>query len=318
MNPDVFGLALTTSLFHKMSIMKQNPVFNKIRITWDRVPLILRSVLMGLIVSSLGIAIWSLLLSTIIPPWSIFPMAAALWAYLKFFSGVWGPKEYMESRKTRFRATRLQPISWKWGITAALFFVIIVQASFVITFRFITFPAEKFTADYKMLDKMPLWIAWIVLIMSSVVAGICEETGFRGYIQQPVEKKYGPGTAIVITSFVFMLIHLSHSWALPILPHIFFASVLLGILAYRSGSIIPGIIGHSILDIFDYSVWWSDLTGGFQKQTIFKTGIDVHFVVWCLILLRALFIFLRSVHRLRPKPWPTKTSPFCAMQVNYV
>jgi membrane protease YdiL (CAAX protease family) len=202
----------------------------------------------------------------------------------------------------------LQATTWKWGLVAAALFVIIVQASFVVTFRIIPFPAEKFTADYKILDTMPLWIAWVVLIMGSIVAGVCEETGFRGYMQQPLEKKYGPGTAIVITSFIFMLIHLSHNWALPILPHIFFASTLLGILAYKCGSIIPGIIGHSILDIFDYSVWWSDITGGFQKQTIFKTGMDVHFVAWCLVLLLSIFIFFRSVRRVKAEKQPVAAS----------
>jgi hypothetical protein len=281
--------------------MKQNTLLNQAAIAWNRIPLIIRSVFTGLVVSSVGIAIWSLLLPTIAPPWSIFPMVIALWVYLKFFSGSWGSKRSMEIRKIRFRSTKLQATSWKWGLVAAVVFVVIVQASFVITFRIIPFPAERFTADYKILDRMPLWIAWVVLIMGSIVAGICEETGFRGYMQQPLEKKYWPGTAIVITSFMFMLIHLSHSWAVPILPHIFFASVLLGILAYKCGSIIPGIIGHSILDIFDYSFWWSDIMGGFQKQTIFKTGIDMHFVVWFLVFLLALFIFFRSIRRLKPK-----------------
>jgi membrane protease YdiL (CAAX protease family) len=293
--------------------MKQNKLLNQAAIAWNKIPLIIRSVFTGFVVSSVGIAIWSLLLPTIAPPWSIFPMVIALWAYLKFFSGSWGSKKSMETRRIRFRATKLRSITWRWGLVAAILFVVIVQASFVITFRLMTFPAERFTADYKILDRMPLWIAWVALIMGSVVAGICEETGFRGYMQQPLEKKYGPGVAIIITSFIFMLVHLSHSWALPILPHIFFASVLLGILAYKSGSLIPGIIGHSILDIFDYSVWWSDITGGFQKQTIFKTGIDLHFVVWCLVLLLALFIFFRSVRRLRPKEPAAAASALSAL-----
>jgi membrane protease YdiL (CAAX protease family) len=296
--------------------MKQNKLLNETAIVWNKIPLTIRAIITGFVVSSLGIAAWSLLLPTIIPPWSIFPMVVALWVYLKFFSGSWGSKRSMETRKSRFRATKLQANTWKWSLVAAVFFVIIVQASFVITFRIIPFPTEKFTADYKILDTMPLWIAWVVLIMGSIVAGICEETGFRGYMQQPLEKKYGPGVAIVVTSIIFMLIHLSHSWAFPILPHIFFASVLLGILAYKSGSIIPGIIGHSILDIFDYSVWWSDITGGFQKQTIFKTGIDLHFVVWCLVFLLALFIFFRSVRRLKAKEGRTSGSPLGG-QLNY-
>jgi membrane protease YdiL (CAAX protease family) len=267
--------------------MKQGTISNQISIVWNRLPLILRSVLTGFIVSSIGIAIWTFMFSKIAAPWSVLPMIIALWAYLKFFSGRW-------------RSTKLSPSVWKRSITAAILFVIIVQASFVITFRLVDFPSEKFTADYRILDNMPLWVAFTVVIMSSIVAGICEETGFRGYMQAPLEKKYGPSRAIIITSVIFVLIHLSHSWASPILPHIFFASVLLGILAYKTGSLIPGIIGHSILDIFDYSVWWSNITGGFHMQTIFKTGIDLHFIVWDIVFILGLFVFFRLMRKISP------------------
>jgi membrane protease YdiL (CAAX protease family) len=230
------------------------------------------------------------MLSTIPAPWSILPMVIALWAYLKFFSGD-GAQKNQRNKEIKLSHSQAIIINLEMGYSAALLFVIIVQASFVITFRLLDFPSEKFTADYKMLDSMPLWVAFAVLIMGSIVAGICEETGFRGYMQVPLEKKYGPFAGIIITSIIFMLIHLSHSWASPILPHIFFASVLLGILAYKSGSLIPGIIGHSILDIFDYSFWWSDIAGGFHRQTIFKTGIDFHFILWCMVFMLAVFVF---------------------------
>ena len=280
--------------------MKPTTISSQILRTWKLLPLIIRAVLCGFLVSSIGIAAWGLLLSVYTAPWSILPMIVVLWAYWKFFSGSWGTKKSAETRRSYFRMTKLSPSVWKWGLGCAILFVIIVQASFVITFRIIDFPTEKFTADYKTLDSLPKWVAWAILIMSSIVAGICEETGFRGYMQVPLEKKYGPAPAIILTSVVFMLIHLSHSWAAPILPHIFFASLLLGILSYKSGSLIPGIIGHSILDIFDYSFWWTDLTGGFQKQTLFKTGIDLHFIIWALVFLLALFVFLRAIARLKP------------------
>jgi membrane protease YdiL (CAAX protease family) len=279
--------------------MKKDTISKQITKSWGKMPLIFRAIITGFIVSSVGIAFWSLMYSSITAPWSILPMTIALWAYLKFISGNWGSNESNEKKKNYFRAIKLPKSVWKWGMVAAILFVIIVQSSFVITFRLIDFPSEKFTADYKTLDNMPLWVAWAVLIMSSIVAGICEETGFRGYMQVPLENKYGPFAGIIITSIIFMLIHLSHSWAVPILPHIFFASTLLGILAYKSGSLIPGIIGHTILDIFDYSVWWSDITGGFHKQTIFKTSIDLHFIIWSLIFILALFMFFSSLGRLR-------------------
>jgi membrane protease YdiL (CAAX protease family) len=260
---------------------------------------ILQSILIGFLVSSAGIAVWSLLLLKIATLWSVVPMVFALCAYLKWFSGSWVPKSLQAARRLRFRLTRLSPVVWKWSLIAALLFVVIVQAGFFITFRIFEFPGARFTSDYKMLDSMPVVNAWALIVMSSVVAGICEETGFRGYMQLPLERKFGPSAGIIITSVMFTLIHLSHSWAAPILPHIFFASVLLGILAFRSGSIIPGIMGHSILDIFDYGIWWSNITGGFNRKTIFVTGIDLHFIVSGLAFSLAIFAFFRSIRKIR-------------------
>jgi membrane protease YdiL (CAAX protease family) len=265
---------------------------------WDRMPLILKAILAGFFVSSVGVAVWGALLAGWLSPVVILPMIPALWVFWKFYSGDWGSKSRAVIKKENFRLTRLQPSVWKWGMAGALLFVIIVQSSFVITFRLFDFPAARFTADYKQLDTIPLASAFMIIVMSSVVAAIVEETGFRGYMQQPLERKYGPVTAIVITSVIFTAIHLSHTWARQIAPQIFFASTLLGVLAYKTNSLIPGIIGHAILDVFDYSFWWTDLLGGFTKQTIFKTGIDLHFLVWTFIFLLALFAFVRVMGNL--------------------
>ncbi len=270
--------------------MKKNPGTNKFLKIQARLPIIIRAIFSGFLVSTVGITVWTVMLLVIMPPWSVIPMIFALWAFWKFFSD-----------SENFRKVKLSHATWKWSMIAAICFVLIVQSSFVITFRITEFPAAQFTSDYKMLERMPLRTAWIMLIMSSVVAGICEETGFRGYLQTPIEKKYGPVAAIIISSIIFTVIHLSKSWAHPIIPHIFFASVLLGILAYKSESLIPGMIGHSILDIFDYSFWWTDIAGGFKKQTIFITGVDIHFIIWIIISLISLFIFYKSIVKLKPE-----------------
>ena len=285
--------------------------------SWNRLPLVVRAVLTGFGVSSVGVSLWSVMLALLPGAWPILPMIILLALYCKFFSGGFTSGRGSTLRKQSFRLTKLSPRTWKWGLAAAALFVIIVQASFVITFRLVHFPAAKFTADYKQLDAFPLWQAFAIIAMSSIVAAVAEEAGFRGYMQAPLEKRYGAATAIVITSVVFTAIHLSHSWAPPIWPQIFFASALLGILAYRTGSLIPGIIGHAILDIFDYSIWWTDLTGGFQKQPIFQTGIDLHFVIWVLIFLAALFGFFKVLLKLKDNKHAQAESRFLAVETQY-
>jgi membrane protease YdiL (CAAX protease family) len=279
--------------------MKKTTNSNFISRIWNSVPVMIRAILIGSIISGVGVGVWGAMFSGFKTPLVILPMITCLWVFWKFFSGALGKGFAAATRKENFRIISLNSFVWKWGLILAVLFVVIVQASFVITYRLIDFPAAKFTADYKIIDTFPVWAAFVIIIMGSVVAGICEEVGFRGYMQVPMEKKYGPAIAIIVTSVIFTCTHLGHTWAHPILPHIFCASLLLGIIAYRTKSLIPGIIGHSILDIFDYSIWWTDITGGFTKQTIFKTGVDAHFVVWVSIFVFALSGFFKVIGKLK-------------------
>ena len=258
---------------------------------WHKTPLVVKAILVGFIVSSIGVGIWVLSISFIPSAWSIVLMGVVLWAYVKYFSGSWWPQSTALVRADNFRNTKLSKTMWKWGLISAALLVIVFQSGMVVTFRFIEYPAEVFKSEYN-LDAMPVWGAWIGLIMASLVAGICEETGFRGYMQAPLEKKYGPKVAITIVSVVFVVVHLHQAWALPILFQIFAASAFIGILAYRTGSLIPGIIAHFVLDIFNFSYWWSDLLGKFERQPISTTGIDQHFVFWIVVFLISIALFL--------------------------
>ena len=257
---------------------------------WQKVPVVVKAVLIGFIVNSLGIGAWVIAISFVPSFWAIIVMAGILWIYVKYFSGSWGPQSTVLFRKTNFRNTQLSKSQWKWGLISAGLYVLIFQSGLMVTFRFIEYPADVFKSEYSF-DSMPLGVAWVGLIMASLVAGICEETGFRGYMQVPLEKKYGPKVAIGIVSFVFVLVHLHQAWAWPILIQIFAAGALFGILAYRTGSLIPAIIAHVVMDIFNFSYWWSDVLGKFEERPIAETGIDQHFILWFLVLVVSIFMF---------------------------
>lgn len=265
---------------------------------WQRLPILIRAILIGYIVFEIGVVLWVFIVVPSIPaPWSIMVMAGLLWLYWKYFHGTWWPKSTVETRREYFREVKMPSSVWFWGMLAALFFVIIVQSGFVVTFRIIEFPAEIFKEEYK-LDAWPVWLAWLYIIMSSLVAGICEETGFRGYMQVPLEQRYGPITAISIVSGIFLVTHLHQAWALPILAHVFVISILLGILAYASGSLIPSMIAHFIMDIFNFSYWWSDVAGTFNWKPIFRTGVDLHFILWLCGFITSVLLFTLIVRKL--------------------
>jgi membrane protease YdiL (CAAX protease family) len=183
---------------------------------------------------------------------------------------------------------------WKWGLVSALSLVAIWQAGLIVTFRIVEFPGDVMTAGYD-LAGAPLWAAWLMVVMTSLVAGICEETGYRGYMQRPIENRHGPVAAIGLVSALFLVIHLPQAWAPPLLVHIFALSVLLGVLAYASGSLIPGILAHFALDIFNFSYWWTDLAGRYTHRPIAETGIDTHFIIWGIMLLAAVGLFVFSI-----------------------
>ena len=266
-------------------------------IFWQRIPVLIRALVSGFLIAEIGIAAWLVVWAFVPAPWSIVVMSGLLWLYCKYLSGSWWPKATAAARRDRFRAVKLPAGVWRWSLVAAMLFVVIAQSGLVITFRLIEFPAEAFTAGYNV-DAMPLWLVWPSILMASLVAGICEETGLRGYLQVPLERRYGPGVGITIASIVFVLIHLNQAWAPTVLLHLFAWSVLWGILAYAAGSLIPSIIGHAVMDVFNFSYWWTDIAGRFEMQTLAETGVDSHFVGWSLGFAASIALFFWATRKI--------------------
>lgn len=266
---------------------------------WNKIPLILRAIILGFVISTIGVITWSLLATLIPMPWSFILMSALLWFYIKYFSGSWNPENTKLFRKQNFRKPKLSLNAWLLSIMGIILIVLIEQSGLIVTFRLMEFPAERFSQEYSFLENVPAWAAWMVVIMISAVAGICEEIGFRGYMQVPIEKKYGPVMAISIVSIIFVIVHLHQAWSSPIIFQIFFISVLFGSIAYYSNSLLPGIIAHFIMDICNFSFWWSKLGHQFDKKTILETGIDYHFIIWISAFLICIGMFVYVMSRLK-------------------
>ena len=249
---------------------------------WQRTPVMAKSILriffIG-IVGANGIGV----ISVLIPgPLALIAMLAFLFLYWKFFSGSWGPKKSAETRKKYFRAGSLSPRLWKWSLLLAALFVLLFQSALVVTFRLIQFPADLFAQGFGF-ESLPLWNAWVIILIASLSAGLTEEVGFRGYGLVPLEARYGPLLANIIVSVLFVVFHLNQAWSLPLLLHLFTVGFLAAVFAQAAGSLLPGIIAHTVLDIVNFSYWWSDIAGKFEYQPIAITGIDLHFIVWSVL-----------------------------------
>lgn len=268
--------------------------------SWAKLPVSLRAIIIGVLMALPAANVWPPLLLSL----GVALAAAAETVFLAFYlwwaSGGGPPRITKAGRGAAFRSASLSPMQWAWGIIAALSFAATIHAAMVLLFRLVPFPIESFRQGYdpSFIPSLPL--RWLAVVVSATSAGICEEIGFRGYMQQPIEQRHGAPTAILVSALFFMLLHLTKGWAMVgMVPIVFGAGVLLGLLAWSSESLIPSIIGHTVMDIGLFAYWWTGIAGEFTARPITETGLDQPFLVTCAALATAVLILLFGISRLQ-------------------
>jgi CAAX protease family protein len=267
---------------------------------WARLPVFLRAIVTGLVIGLVPANVWPPLLYSLGVPLASITEAGFLALYVWWASGGGPPSVTRGLRSTAFRRVTLGSAQWGWGVLAALAFATTIHAAIVLLFRLQPFPAEAFRQGYDFSLIPSRGLQWLAVVVSATSAGICEETGFRGFMQGPIERRHGPLIAILVSSLLFALVHLTKGWALiGMVPIVFGAGVLLGLLAWAAGSLIPAMIGHIVMDIGLFGFWWTGIAGDFTARPITETGVDQLFIVTCVTLTTALLIVLGAIQRLR-------------------
>ncbi|HXR32394.1 MAG TPA: type II CAAX endopeptidase family protein [Verrucomicrobiae bacterium] len=277
-----------------------NKAADRTRSPWPKLPLSLLAILSGLLLTVVTANVWPLLLLKFGMPLAAFVEAAFLGLFLWWTSGGGPPRSTKTTRVTAFRGRNLSSAQWFWGLVGAFFFAATIHASLVLLFRLVPFPIAAFRQGYDLSFIPSQSLRWLAIVFSALSAGICEEIGFRGYTQRPIEQRHGAPVAILISSLLFMALHLSKAWAIPgMVPIVFGAGVLVGLLAWCSGSLIPGIIGHVVMDIGLFAYWWTGIAGNFTARTIAVTGVDGPFLTASAVFVISLGIVLLATLRLR-------------------
>ena len=267
---------------------------------WTKLPISIRAILSGIFIALVAANVWPLLLLNLAVPLAATAETIFLALYIWWAAGGGPPRATQVTRAAAFRRGRLSPKQWFWGVIAALFFAAVIHASIVLLFRFVPFPMAAFRHGYDLSFVPSLRLKWLAVVVSATSAGICEETGFRGYMQRPIEQRHSPVVAILISSLFFLALHLTKDWAtLGMVPIILGAGVLLGLLAWSSGSLIPSMLGHVLMDVGLFAFWWTGIAGDFTARPITDTGVDQPFLIACAVFTISLLTVLAAIGKLR-------------------
>lgn len=232
---------------------------------WQRLPLTLRAILSGLLVVGMGTTPWTVLFavnSRLAPsiPWSVGAMAIYLIGYWWYLSGGGWPKASSPWRRENLRARPVTSEVWLWSLLAGGLGWLALLCGRIFIDAYFDLPSGGLP------DVSALPVATVLgyVAMASIVAGVVEEAGFRGYLQGQIEQRHGAVVAIGVTGALFALAHLANYGAhmsifVYHVPFYMGAAVVFGTVVTLSHSILPAIVLHVGANLLGFALlWWAE------------------------------------------------------------
>jgi membrane protease YdiL (CAAX protease family) len=264
---------------------------------WDRLPAIVRGILVAELVVSIGtippsIAVILNLRTSPSIPWMLVITAGWLLFFWWYVSGHGWPRSTQEARRRDLRAPSLSKHAWTWSLIAGTLGITGTIAMAFVTARLAHLPREAFAAPMDFSKYGALTIICAIACISAT-AGVVEEAGFRGFLISPIQRRHGWTIAILISGIMFFFDHhLSHAYATFVfLPFFLAISVVHGLLVKYSGSIRPSILLHALADFIVIPVTYG-LVGSFSVESLSVTGIDRQFIIWFVVMVICLGAFV--------------------------
>ena len=239
--------------------------------------LVVWSGLLGLVITVIGGAVWTALLLTNLKtspaiPWSVAPMALILWLMWQYLGGKWWPRSTSETRRHYLRARRVPRRVFAWALLAGTLAMVALAGYWIVLFQLVRM-SPNILPDY---SKYAPQTVVLMIAMGSLVSPFLEEAGFRGYCQVILEKEFRAPMAVGLSSFFFMVAHLSQGFFWPKLLVYFLVGITFGAIAFLTNSTLPAIPVHILgLLIFFTLVWPHDAA----RRMVWEGGADPWFWV---------------------------------------
>jgi membrane protease YdiL (CAAX protease family) len=93
-------------------------------------------------------------------------------------------------------------------------------------------------------EQMTWPVAVPFILFIAFAPGFMEELFFRGYIQRRLLERWSPWTAILVCSVLFTFMHLDPHQMAAVFP----LGIWLGVVAWRTGSVWPGMLCHAFIN----------------------------------------------------------------------
>jgi membrane protease YdiL (CAAX protease family) len=256
---------------------------------WNRLPAILRGILVAELVVTIGtippsVAVILNMRTSPSIPWMLVVTAGWLLFFWWYVTGHGWPRSNQEARRRDLRAPSLSKSAWIWALFAGTLGITGTIAMAFVTARLAHLPREAFAAPIDFSKYGALNVICAIACISAT-AGVVEEAGFRGFLISPIQRRHGWTIAILISGIMFFLDHhLSHAYATFVfLPFFLAISVVHGLLVKYSGSIRPSVLLHALADFIVIPVSYG-LVGTFSVESVSITGIDRQFIIWVAVM----------------------------------
>ena len=263
---------------------------------------VLGAAFLAFLVLAIGQGIWgAVLLSNLKSnpgvPWAVPVMGVLLYLMWLYLGGKGWPRRTSAARRRLLRANPVSSATLAWAMLAGLSAMVALAGCWIVLFQLVPTPPNALD-DF---SHYPLLTASLAIVMASLVSPVTEEAAFRGYCQSILEREFAAPVAVVISSFLFTLAHLTHGLFWTKLLVYFMVGLVFGTMAYLSQSTLPAIPVHIVGDLtFFLLVWPHDAT----RRLVWEGGADRWFwihlaqaLVFSGLAIFAFFEFQRVVTR---------------------
>lgn len=243
---------------------------------------VFRSVALGMLVMLAGtlprnIAFAANLRVLPIVPWAVPVVAVYLWCFWRYLDGRGGDAASAQARHASLRANPVPLPVWPWALAAGGLGIVALVFWLQVANRLVALPPQQLPD----LSHVPALTVWTLLLAAAPVAGLVEEAAFRGYMQGPIERRYGLATAVAITGTMFAVAHLDFTLALW--PYYVAVAAIYGVVTSLTASVWPAVALHtagnlySNLDLLLHGrAEWQAPSGG--TASVWTTGMDAPFL----------------------------------------